>query len=275
MKKQRISITIGSDILPEVDKLVDGVKIRNRSHAVEILLAKSLQNNHLKQALILVGGEGARLRPLTYEIPKPLIPVKGKPILEHILKHLKKHGIDDILLAVGHLSEKVISYFGNGEKWGINIRYIHENEKMGTAGPLKTAEPMLNKNFLMLNGDVLSKIDLSDLNHFHRQNNGLATIALVAVENPSHYGVVEIKGSQITGFVEKPKNPPSNLINAGIYLLDKGILKYVPQGYAMMEKDVFPKLALEGKLFGYTYSGPWLDVGTPERLEKAIKEWEP
>ncbi len=273
--KERISLTLGSELLSDVDRMVDGVRVRNRSHAIEMLLLKALENNHLTQALILAGGEGTRLRPLTYEIPKPLIPVKGKPMLEHTIRHLKKYGVEDILLSVGHLSERVISYFGNGEKWGISIRYIRENEKMGTAGPLKIAEPMLNKNFLMLNGDVLSKIDLADLNHFHRQNSGLATIALVAVENPSHYGVVEIKGNQITGFLEKPKNPPSNLINAGIYLLDKEVLNYVPQGPAMMEKDVFPKLAREGKMFGYTYSGPWFDVGTHERLEKAIKEWEP
>jgi len=274
MERERISLTIEKDILEKVDAFVDGIKIRNRSHAIETMLSKALEGNDITQAVILVGGEGTRLRPLTYEIPKPLIPVKGKPILEHLIKNLKKHGIEDIILAVGHLSDKLIAYFGHGDKWGISIRYVHENEKMGTAGPLKLAANMLKDRFIMLNGDVLSRLDIQDFSRFHKKHGGLATISLIAVADPTQYGVVQMQGDKVIGFVEKPKDPPSNLINAGVYALDKRVLEYIPDGFSMMERDVFPKLAQEGKLFGYVYSGQWFDVGTPERLEKAIKEWE-
>ena len=275
MDKKRISLTLRKDILRKIDKRIDGVRIRNRSHAIELLLSQILEEQKIRQAFLLVGGEGTRLRPLTYEIPKALIPVKGKPILEHLIKHLKNYGVDEFLLAVGHLSERVISYFGNGEKWGVDIQYIIEKKKMGTAGSLKLTEDRLRNDFLMLNGDVLSKIDIADFTNFHREKNGLATIALVAVENPSHYGVVDIRGDQVIAFAEKPKEPPSNLISAGVYLLEKAVLDYIPNGYSMIEKDVFPQLAKEGKLFGYVYSGPWYDVGTPSRLEEAIKNWKP
>jgi len=131
--------------------------------------------------------------------------VKGKPILEHLIKNLKKHGVEDIILAVGHLSDKLIAYFGDGNKWGISIRYVHENQKMGTAGPLKLANGMLKDRFIMLNGDVLSKLDILDFSRFHKKHGGLATLSLIAVADPTQYGVVQMQGNKVVGFIENQK----------------------------------------------------------------------
>ena len=221
MVKERITITVEKDLLHRLDGLVDGREVRSRSHAVEQLLFKHLDENKVKQAFILAGGEGTRLRPFTYEVPKPLIPIKGKPMLEHIIRHLSHYGIKEFVLSVGYKSEKIITHFGEGKSLGVNIDYIVEKERLGTAGPLRLAKDLLHDNFLMLNGDILSKVNIDEFFAHHQKTNGLGTIVLIAVEDPSKYGTVELLGNKIVKFIEKPKKGKevSKLLDAGIFFL--------------------------------------------------------
>jgi NDP-sugar pyrophosphorylase family protein len=272
--RERLTITLRNDLVRELDGMVDGIKVRNRSHAIEVLLSRVLESRKVKKAIILAGGKGTRMRPLTYEMPKPMIPLKGKPLIQHIMELCRKYEIREIILSTGYLGDKIREHFGDGSHLGIDLKYVQESDEMGTAGPLLLAKNQLDGPFLMFNGDVLSNIDLADLISFHQEQKGLATIALTQVEDTSSFGVARLKGHRIVGFVEKPKSgQESKLINAGVYVLEPEVLKYIPPGKAMLERDVFPKLSAEGKLFGYPFDGQWFDTGTPEAYENAIKNW--
>jgi len=275
MSRERLTITLRDDMVKKVDRMVDNIRIRNRSHAIEVLLSKALSSRSIKHAILLAGGKGTRMRPFTYEIPKPMIPVQGRPLIQHQVELLRKYGVKEIIFSIGYMGDKIKEYFGNGSRLGVNISYIEEDKEMGTAGPLNLIKEKLDETFLMFNGDVLANIDLNDFVSFHEEKKGLATIALTAVPDPSRFGVARLRGDNILEFVEKP--PPgkeaSNLINAGVYVLEPEVLRYIPKGKAMMEKDVFPKLAKKGKLFGYHFDGQWYDTGSPESYEKAIKNW--
>jgi len=229
----------------------------------------------IKKAVILAGGKGTRLRPLTYEIPKALIPIDGKTITEHLLDLFKKYDINNIILAVGYMREKIKNYYGDGAKFGVNLSYIEEKKPLGTAGPLKLAKDILRETFIVSNGDELKDINIAEMYNLHKKSNALATIALTAVEDPSAYGVAKLSRNKITAFIEKPKKEeaPSNLINAGFYIIEPAVLNIIPEGFAMLEKDVFPKLAKSRKLYGYPFKGQWFDTGNFERYEKALKEW--
>ncbi|MGM5485009.1 MAG: sugar phosphate nucleotidyltransferase [Nanobdellota archaeon] len=273
--KERMTLTLDKDLIKHVDKTIDKLKVKNRSHAIELLLTKALGNHKPKKALILAGGKGTRLKPITHEIPKPLVPLQEKPIVEHTLDLLKKHNIKDIIFSIGFKGEKIKEYFGDGRRFGVNITYVEEKEPLGTAGPLRLAKDLLDDTFLMCNADEVKNIDLTDMYLFHKESGGMGTIALTSVKDPSAYGVARMKGNSITEFVEKPPKDkaPTNLINSGLYILEPEVIDFVPEGFSMVEKDVFPKIAEMGKLKGYNFEGQWFDTGTMERYEKAIKEW--
>ena len=274
--KIRLSITIDEDLAKRIDNTVDGLKIRNRSHAIEYLLTKSLLLNKIKKAFILAGGKGTRLRPFTYEMPKPLIPIQGRPLLEHTIMILREQDVRDIIISLGYKGEKVKEYFGNGSRFGVNITYVEESEPLGTGGPLLLARPYLNEPFFMINGDNLFDIDLQDIYRFHLKNNDMITIALTTVSDPSSYGVAEMKGAKIVSFVEKPKkeDAPSNLINAGVYVIDPSIFSILPEkGAFKIEVETFPKVAEMKKLGGYHFHGQWFPTDNQERYEEAIKGW--
>lgn len=271
--KERVTFTIENGILAQVDKTIDGYKIKNRSHAVELLLLKALGDKKIRKALILAGGKGERLKPITDEIPKPMLPVQGKPILQHVIDLLKKYGVSEVYLSIGYKGEKIKEYFGDGNRFGLKITYIEEKQPMGTAGPLRLARPYLTETFIMCNADELKEIDLTDMYLFHKENNALATIALTTVPDPSAYGVARLQGNRIAEFIEKPKDPPSNLINAGLYILEPEVIEMVPEGQSMLEHAIFPKIAKLGRLYGYSFTGQWIDTGTLERYAKAMKEW--
>jgi len=276
IEREKLTVTIKKALFSEIDKVIDGRKIRNRSHATEYLIEEGLGLNKVKTAFIIAGGEGTRLRPLTYEIPKPLIPVHGKPLLEHTLELLRSHGIDDVIISLGYKADKIQDYFGNGSRYGMKFTYVVEKEKLGTAGPLRLAKEYLKSSFLVIWADVLAQIDLGDFIRSHRENDGLITIALTSVEDVSSFGVVSLKGNKIVGFVEKPKKEeaPSNLINAGLAICEPEVIKYLPrQKYAMFEKDIYPQLAEKGMIFGYPFEGQWFDTGTHEAYERVLKEW--
>ncbi|MFH0977706.1 MAG: sugar phosphate nucleotidyltransferase [Candidatus Woesearchaeota archaeon] len=273
--KERVTVTLEADILQHIDKMIDGTQIKNRSHAVELLLVRALGAHVPKKAVILAGGEGTRLRPLTYEIPKALIPVHDRTLTEHLFDLLKKYGITDITLAVGHMRDKIMRFYGDGTRFGIKLAYIEEDTPLGTAGPLRLAKDDFKDSFIVSNGDELKNINIEEMYKVHKQNNALATIALTTVDDPSQYGVARLDGARILEFVEKPskEDAPSNLINSGFYIIEPEVIDLIPKGKAMFETDVFPKLAKRGKLFGYPFSGQWFDTGNIERYEKAIKNW--
>lgn len=228
-------------------------------------------------ALILAGGEGTRLRPITNTTPKALLEIHGKTMTEHLLDLLNTHGIRDVVLSVGYLKEKIKDYFGDGSRIGMNIRYVEESSPLGTAGPVKKAseQGMLSDTFIVSNGDELKEMDIKEMYEQHRKTNALVTIALTAVENPQDYGVARLDGERIAEFVEKPKieEAPSNFINAGFYVMQKEILKYVKDGFCMFEREVFPAAAKNKEAYHYKFKGQWFDIGNHARLEKAIKNW--
>ena len=273
-KIERISLTIDKDLLDKVDRLVDGNTIKNRSHAIEMLVMKSL-GSRIGKAIILCGGEGTRFRPITYEIPKALIPVRGKPIVSHIMDLLKKYRINDIYLSVGYLKERIRETFGDGSKLGLNIQYVEEDKPLGTAGFLKLIEDEMDSSFIVSNGDELKDINIDEMYRIHKNNNALITIALTSVSDPSAYGVARLDGNKILEFVEKPKKgqEPSNLINAGFYIIEPDVIKMIPKGFSMFERDIFPRVAKMDRLYGYAFGGQWFDIGTPERYEIALKKW--
>jgi NDP-sugar pyrophosphorylase family protein len=273
--KERITLTIEKEILERVDKSVNGTDVKNRSHAVELLLIKAFGENKPSKAIILAGGKGTRLKPMTNFLPKPMLRIQDKPILEHNIDLLKRHGVKDIIISIGEKGDKIKEHFGDGSQFGVNLSYIEEDEPLGTAGPLNLLKGQINDTFILMNGDELKEIDLEDMFMFHRKNKSSATIALTTVEDPSSYGVAVMNGNKVMTFVEKPskESAPSKLISAGLYILEPEVLKIIPEGYSMIENDVFPKLAGNDKLLGYIFSGQWFDTGTPERFAKAESEW--
>ena len=227
------------------------------------------------KAIILAGGKGERLRPLTLNTPKSLIKIQGRTITEHLLDLFKRFNITDIFLSVGHLKEDIKGYFKDGSGFGVSISYIEEDEPLGTAGPLKKGKEFLKETFIVSNGDELKDIDLKEMIEIHKQNNARITIALTEVDDPSQYGVARLEGSKILEFVEKPKKEvaPSNLINAGLYVMEPDVIDLIKPGFTMLEKDIFPLLAEKGQLYGYQFHGQWFDTGNMERYQRADKLW--
>ena len=235
--------------------------------------------NEMK-GVILAGGLGTRLHPVTLEMPKPLLTVKRRPILNHLLDLFRKHGIDQptILINKNHLEDYQWWQKRYEKEVPANLELVVEPEPLGTFGGLKIVKERLNEPFILSNGDELKDFDLLELVKAHKENPAkpAATIALVEVENPSDYGVPVLEGDKIKEFLEKPKNSPSNFISSGLYILEPEILQYADwaKGCLMIEKDIFTKVAAAGKLAGYKIkNGKWFDCGTFSRWEKAIKEW--
>jgi mannose-1-phosphate guanylyltransferase len=229
------------------------------------------------QAVILAGGEGTRLRPLTSTVPKPVVPLVDRPLISYMLEWLGQHGIDDVIMSCGFLASGVRNVLGDGSAFGMRLRFVEEPEPLGTAGALKFAEAMLDERFLMLNGDVLTDIDLTAQIAQHERTSAIATLALVAVPDPTNYGLVRLdEQSMVKEFVEKPSSDSiaerqgvealdANLISAGAYVLQRDILDLVPaEKNVSIEREVWPALVGNG-LYGFRAEAYWLDIGTPER----------
>src|SRR4051812_31866168 len=220
------------------------------------------------QAVILVGGEGTRLRPLTSTVPKPVVPLVDRPFLAYMLEWLKSHGVEDVVLSMGYLATAVRNVLGDGSGYGLRLRYVEEPDPRGTAGALKFAESLLDERFLMLNGDVLTDMDLTAQIAQHEATGAVGTLALTPVENPSAYGLVRLEpDNAVREFVEKPSADQidTNTISAGAYVLERSVLDLLEADKpASIERDVFPRLVGAG-LYGHVAEGYWLDIGTPER----------
>src|SRR5258708_2768366 len=230
------------------------------------------------QALILAGGKGTRLRPLTVYTPKPIVPVLNRPFLLYQIEVLREWGITDITLSLSYQPDKIEHILGNGSDFGVNIRYITEPSPMGTGGAYKFAANALRETTIVFNGDILTNLDVGKLVEFHQARRAEATIALVAVDDPSRYGLADVdKESRIQRFIEKPtpedlENLKINTINAGIYVLEPSILDIiVKDANKSFEYEIFPDM-LKRKLafYGYVMKNEyWLDIGTPASYLKA------
>jgi mannose-1-phosphate guanylyltransferase len=221
------------------------------------------------KAIILVGGEGLRLRPLTCNLPKPMVPIVNRPFLEHMVEHIKRHHIDEIILAICYLPDRIQSHFGDGSSFGVKLSYAVEQTPLGTGGAVKNSERFLNDTFLVFNGDIFSDLDLTETVKFHRAHKAKVTIALTPVDDPTAYGVVELDSqNRVKGFIEKPSwdKVTSNLINAGIYVMEPEILELIPAGvHSMLERGLFPDLVKRGiPFYGYRSHAYWLDTGKPD-----------
>ncbi|MDH7487809.1 MAG: NDP-sugar synthase [Anaerolineae bacterium] len=236
------------------------------------------------KALILAAGEGTRLRPLTLDRPKPMLPIAGKPLLEHTIAWLRQHGITQVAINLHHRPEAITDHFGDGRRWGVHIIYSYEEQLLGTAGAARRLQPFFDDTFVVVYGDVLTDMNLTAMLDFHRRLKRrlplLATIALYRVPNPSECGLVGLDGSRrITCFVEKP--PPqavfTDLANAGVYVLEAAVLEHIPPDrYHDFGHDLFPALLERGApLYGYPL-GPdefLIDIGSPEKYHQAQREW--
>lgn len=218
------------------------------------------------KAVIMAGGEGTRLRPLTCDLPKPMVPVLNRPVMEHIVNLLKQHGITDIAATLAYLPEKISSYFGTGEEFNVNMHYFIEEKPLGTAGSVKNAQSFLDDDFLVISGDALTDIDLSQAIAFHKKVGSMATLVLKRVDVPLEYGVVvTAKDGHIVQFLEKPSwgEVISDTVNTGIYILSPKVFSYYNENEKCdFAQDVFPKLLADKQpMYGYITDGYWCDIG--------------
>jgi mannose-1-phosphate guanylyltransferase len=227
------------------------------------------------QAVILVGGVGTRLRPLTFQTPKQMLPIVGVPMIECVMEELGRHGVTDAVLALGYLPDSFTEAYPHNVIAGVRVSYAVEPEPLDTAGAIRFAalSAGVDETFLVVNGDVLTELDITRLLAFHRDHDAQATIALHPVVDPSRYGVVATDAhGRVVAFVEKPPpgEAPTNLINAGTYVMEPGVLaRIAPSGRVSVERETFPMLAGDGTLFAMIDDAYWLDTGTPQTFLRA------
>ena len=230
------------------------------------------------KSIVLVGGKGTRLRPLTYETPKQMLPLVGVPMIESLFETLARHGVTDAILALGYLPDSFIEAYPSSVIKGINVTYAVEPEPLDTSGAIRFAAQYadIDETFLVVNGDVLTDLNITKLLAFHRKSGAEATIALHAVDDPSRYGVVPTTPEgRVLAFVEKPpiEEAPTNLINAGTYVFEPSVLERIaPTGRVSVERDTFPILAASGTLFAMPDEAYWLDTGTPQTYLRANRD---
>ena len=260
MKRTRVTITLKEDLLKNIDKLVDGTNIKNRSHAFEFLLARNFVCQRLNKAVILAGGEGVVTEGSNKKVSRILLPYQGKMFVEHIFEWLAKYGIGDIVISAGALSSEIKDKIGDGSRFGVHVSYLSKD--VGTASVLKYLASIVDETFLMMNGDVLSDADLGEMFNFHKKTGGSCTIGMTSTKDPSSFGTIKMNGSQIIDFVEKPEKgkEESYLINAGIYIMEPEIYKMAYSSQLSLEKNFFPALAKAGRLFGYYFQGKWVHL---------------
>jgi mannose-1-phosphate guanylyltransferase/phosphomannomutase len=229
------------------------------------------------KAVLMAGGFGTRIQPLTINLPKPMIPLANRPIMEHIIGLLKQHGISDLVLLLYHQPEIIKNYFGDGSEFGVHISYVTPLEDLGTAGAVKAAAKFLNERFLVISGDLLTDFDLSRVLACHQENRALATMTLTSVKDPLQFGVVITdKEGRVTKFLEKPGwgEVFSDTINTGIYVVEPEVLALIPPGENRdWAKDVFPQMLAEGMaLYGCTLQGFWADIGNTDAYLEACRD---
>lgn len=220
------------------------------------------------RAVVLVGGQGTRLRPITYDIPKALVPLRNRPFIGYMLDFLRSGGLDGAVLSLGYLPDPIQNYLSECDLDGFSVDYAVEDRALGTAGGIKNAEKYLDDGLLVvINGDVLSGMDLRSAIERHRSSDALATITLTSVEDPTAYGLVEVDHDMLVHrFIEKPAYDEitTNLVNAGVYVLEREVLSMIPAGREVsIEREIFPEIQVRGRLRAHVTSSYWQDIGTP------------
>jgi len=264
----RLTVTLPKELLDKIDALVDGFHVRNRSHAVERLVASSLKPS-LETAVILAGGKLNKNK-------TPLKKINDQYLLSLMLEELKQYGIKKVIFCAGEeLCDEVFLRFGDGQTLGIELVYSKENEALGTAGALKFAHHLLPKMpFLVVHGDVLTKINLHDFMEFHIREAGLATIAVKPRLSERSFGRVLLQGNKITDFLSTGGSAGISIVNTGLYVIDDKVLGLIkPNNRVFLETDIFPKLAKKGLLNAFIFQGLWYDVSSKETTLQASKEW--
>ena len=272
VRKHRTSIELPLDLWEELKSRVPPRK--RTAFIIEAVREKLLRES--MKCVILCGGLGIGMSPLTKSIPKAMMPIGYKPIIEHIILRLKRQGLYSFILAVGHLGEHLVKYFGNGEQLGVRIDYAFERVPLGTAGAIRNVEAKLNGRFLVVYGDILfDRLNISDLLRFHEGKRATATMVLAKVDDASRFGLVSIdEEGRVIAFREKPRQAVPGLVNAGIYVFEPEIFDYIPgSGRCSLEEDVIPLLADKGRLYAYIYKGYWTDIGVLEDYERAVKDF--
>ncbi len=228
-------------------------------------------------AIILAGGLGTRLKPLTDEVPKPLIPIKNKPLLQHLIEHFHKCGVTNIILSVGYKEEQIKAYFEDGAKFGVKITYSPESLPLGTGGAIKKAAQGATQPFFLQWGDNLMDIDWREMEREYFRGDSPIIMALTPREDVENFGVAKLESNNIIAFVEKPRREeaPSNLINAGAFIIDPRVLEMLPEGKSSIEKEGFEKLAPWGKISAYIHHGQWFPTDTMEKYEIAKEQFQP
>ncbi len=276
MRRSRITITLKQSTIDNVDRLIDRQKIRNRSHAIEYILDQ-YNVPTIKKAIILAGGIGRQLRPYTYEVPKSLLPVQGKPILEHIIHELKENQITEIILCTGYLGNKIQEHFGDGSQFGVHITYSEEKEPLQTGGAIAQVRKHLeDSTFLVIHGDIVTSLQFKDLLDFHQKEKSIVTAAVTTINKPSEFGQLALHGTKLVRFYQNIHNDEvkSNLVNCGIYVCDPAIFNYFPKNKkTFMFEDVIDTLISEKQVTGFVFEGQWFDVGNPKNYELAIKQF--
>jgi len=227
------------------------------------------------RALILAGGFGTRLRPITYNTPKPMIPVRNRPFLEYLLYYLKRQGLREIVLCLHYMPEEFIEYFNDGSKLGIHIVYSIEKEPLGTGGAIKNAEKFVSDTFLVMNGDTFLEFDLVKMLEFHNDHEGIGTIAIKYMKPAKRYGVIKIDSNwRILRFIEKAEIN-EGFINAGVYIFNRKLLDYIPKDKRVsLEKDILPMVLQHEKIYGFQVNGYFIDIGVPGDLYRFEKEFD-
>lgn len=249
--------------LPIVDK---------NNRIIDILFLDKAVSNNDNLVVLMVGGLGTRLRPLTNDIPKPMLQVGGKPILETIIEGFKQYGFTNFILSVNYKKEVIQNYFQNGEAFDVNISYIEESKRMGTAGALSLLPTKPLKPFFVMNGDLLTQVNFEQLMHFHMDNHSLATMCVREYEYQIPYGVIETDGEKLVSIKEKPIH--KSFVNAGIYVLSPEVLDYIPKNQFYDMPELFQKLlGEEKKTTVFPIREYWLDIGRMDDFERANLEY--
>lgn len=274
--KERVSITLDSELVKGIDSKVNGTVVRNRSHAIELAIRSFLGEAAKKKAVIFAGGN--RIAFGGRQISKPMIRVLGKPILEHLISELKRNRVDDITVAMGYASGDIEEYFGDGSGLGVEMQYVKESQSLGTEGALLNVAGLLGTApFIALNGDQVFRMDLDQMYKQHMETGALITIALSTSATPTRFGVMKMEGHRVTEFVEKPKTShDSTLISTGTYVISPKALALAGKrrDAVMLEESLLPKVAKAGKLYGYLHSGSWYSIDNISDVKESVRKME-
>ena len=272
MLKHRTSIEFPPELWKELS-----AKVPERKKGSYIIDAiKEKLSKEATKVVILCGGEGTRMRPLTLSLPKPMLPLGYKPILEHSIQFYKDQGFTNFIQPIGYMGEQIVKYFGNGSSLGVKIEYVSEDKPLGTGGALKNAESLVNSTFICTYGDVLfDELNLKEVLQFHKEKRALGTIVLWNAIVVRRFGLVETDGDgRIIDFTEKPKYMTSGFINAGLCIFEPDIFRHIPKNKTVsLENEILPQLVGNYNLFGFKYNGYWTDVGVPEDYGKVAQRF--